>query len=111
MQFRRLITALAIAAVAVLVPTASASAAQASANSTPRYTCTYDQSATVIVDWVRVRTNHSTSAGATGQLPRGAAVRYCAYSLTAEDGIMWVYGYGYNGSTKLTGWMDVYYLS
>ncbi|MFJ2717982.1 hypothetical protein ACIQMV_30330 [Streptomyces sp. NPDC091412] len=61
------------------------------------------------VDWLKVRTGPSTSNTAIGQLPGGAAF-YFSPSGVQSGGHYWVCGYGYNGSTKLTGWVAGEYL-
>jgi hypothetical protein len=61
-------------------------------------------------DWLRVHTTHSASSTSIGQLPRGARFTYCNGEVLS-GGIDWQYGYGYNGSTKLTGWVDSGYLA
>ncbi|MCD0484889.1 SH3 domain-containing protein [Streptacidiphilus sp. ASG 303] len=61
------------------------------------------------VDWLKVRTGPSTSYAAVGQLPGGAAFTFSS-SGVQSGGHYWVCGYGYNGSTKLTGWVAGEYL-
>ncbi len=53
------------------------------------------------VDWLRVHTAPKASAPSVGQLKRGAHV---CYQPTGDNG-GWVKGYGYNGSTRVFGWM------
>ncbi|MFF3753178.1 hypothetical protein ACFYYH_22370 [Streptomyces sp. NPDC002018] len=61
------------------------------------------------VDWLKVRTGPSTSNTAIGQLAGGAAF-YFSSSGVQSGGHYWVCGYGYNGGTKLTGWVAGEYL-
>ncbi|MEU6402605.1 hypothetical protein [Streptomyces sp. NPDC046985] len=62
------------------------------------------------VDWLKVRTGPSTSNTAIGEIPGGAAFYFSSSSGTQSGGHYWVCGYGYNGSTKLTGWVAGEYL-
>ena len=67
-------------------------------------------------DWLRVHTKPGLSTSVVGQLPDGAQFCYITNSAgqiqgATADGIYWEYGYGYNGSTKLTGWVDAAYLA
>lgn len=104
---RRTVTGLALLGTLGIGPalgTAPASAATAS------YTCTIDKWGTVTADWLRVHTSYSASSPSVGQIPRGNIFHFCSSSGTWNGGYHWVYGYGYNGSTKLTGWVDSEYL-
>lgn len=113
MSSRRVLVSLVVAAGAVLVPAAVATAAPASASSAvvPAYSCTFNSITHVNgADWLIVHSSPSTSAPRVGQLPDGARVDFCTSSFTNSGGYDWVYGYGCNGSTKVTGWMVTNYL-
>ena len=58
-----------------------------------------------------MHTQASTSSSSVGQLPRGAIFHFCSSSEHSSGGHFWVYGYGYNGSKKLTGWVAGEYLA
>ncbi|MFB9831669.1 hypothetical protein [Actinoallomurus acaciae] len=113
MSSHRILVSLVVAAGAVLIPGAAAAAAPTPASqvAAPAYSCTYDSITHVSgVDWLLVHTSPSTSAPRVGQLANGAQVHFCSSSFTNGGGYVWVYGYGYNGSTKVTGWMVTNYL-
>lgn len=63
------------------------------------------------VDWLRVHTSPSATSAAIGQIPGGAAFTFSSSSGTVVGSTAWYCGYGYNGSTKLTGWVDGAYLN
>jgi hypothetical protein len=110
---RQAILAAAITAAAIgsfAFTTVDANAATA-ASLAPAATCTANGSWSTVrsADWLRVHTTHSASSTAIGQLPRGARFNYCNGTVDS-GGTEWQYGYGYNGSTKLTGWVDSGYL-
>jgi hypothetical protein len=69
------------------------------------YTCTVDSWSQVGVDWLKVHTQPTVTSTAVGQVPYGSQFHYCSSSGRTAGGYWWVYGYGYNGSTKLTGWV------
>lgn len=78
----------------------------------PAYSCSIDTFSHVdVVDWLKVHTSPGLSTPAVGQLPNGAKFSYCSKVLKMADGRAWRYGYGYNGSVKLTGWVDADYLA
>jgi len=76
------------------------------------YSCTIDSITHVQsdVDWLRVHTSPGVTTPAIGQIPGGARFDFCSSSGTTVGGHYWVYGFGYNGSTKLTGWVAGEYL-
>jgi hypothetical protein len=100
----------AVLATAVVAAPASASA-RPSGGMQPAYSCSINSTYKVIADWLRVHTQPSASSSAVGQLPYGALFHFCASSFRQGGGYNWVYGYGYNGSVKLTGWVDYEYLA
>jgi hypothetical protein len=107
----RVLVSLMVGAGAVLVPATMATAAPRPAVA-PAYSCTFDSTTHVSgADWLLVHTSPSTSAPRVGQLPNGAQVHFCSSSYTNGGGYVWVYGYGYNGATKVTGWMVTKYLT
>lgn len=77
-----------------------------------KYSCTIDSVTHVqqSTNWLRVHTSPAVGAPAVGQLPGGARFDFCSSSGTTSGGHYWVYGFGYNGSTKLTGWVAGEYL-
>lgn len=62
------------------------------------------------VDWLKVRTGPSTSNTAIGEIPGGAGFHFSSSSGKESGGHYWVCGYGYNGNTKLNGWVAGEYL-
>ncbi|MEU5366837.1 SH3 domain-containing protein [Streptomyces sp. NPDC005925] len=62
------------------------------------------------MDWLKVRTGPSVSYSSIGQLPGGASFTFSSSSGTSAGGYYWGCGYGYNDSTKLTGWVAGDYL-
>ncbi|MGI5226549.1 hypothetical protein [Actinoallomurus sp. CA-142502] len=105
------IAATTLAGSALTAGTANA-AAPAGPVAAPAYSCTYDSLTHVNgADWLLVHTSPSTSAPRVGELPYGAQVKFCSSSYTSGSGYVFVYGYGYNGSTKVTGWMVTAYLA
>lgn len=98
------------AGLSTLVGLATVGAAPANASG-----CTY-YSHVINADWLRVHTKPGISTSVVGQLPKGALFCYITNSAgqiqgANADGYYWEYGYGYNGSTKLTGWVDAEYLA
>ena len=75
------------------------------------YSCTIDSWGGVTADWLRVHVSPGVNTSAVGQVPYGTQFHYCSSSGTSSGGIYWVYGYGYNGSTKVTGWADYDYIA
>jgi len=67
----------------------------------------------VTADWLKVHTSPGVNEPAVGQVPNGSV--FCARAGSAYikivGGISWRYGYGHNGATKLTGWVDASYLA
>ncbi|HJP73374.1 MAG TPA: hypothetical protein VJ914_03850 [Pseudonocardiaceae bacterium] len=111
---RHAIVACAVAAAAIgslAVTTGIADAAPA-APAIAAASCTSNGSWSTVesADWLRVHTTHSATSPSIGQIPRGARWYYCNGEVIS-GGIDWQYGYGYNGSTKLTGWVDSGYLA
>jgi hypothetical protein len=107
-------SALPLAAAALVAGTLVAAPAAAAA--TPRvvqasYSCSIDSYGTVTADWLKVHTQPSVTSAAVGQIPYGNRFHYCSSSGRSNGGIYWIYGYGYNGSVKLTGWVDAAYVS
>ncbi|NYJ74075.1 hypothetical protein [Allobranchiibius huperziae] len=96
----------ALATLPLSVPIAQAHAATAS------YSCSIDSYGAVqTADWLKVHRSPSTSSGTVGQVKRGTLFHYCSSSGRSGGGHYWVYGYGYNGSKKLTGWVASEYLA
>jgi len=78
----------------------------------PAYSCSIDSYSHVTgADWLRVHTSPGAGTPAVGQIPGGSGFHFCSRSSTKSGPDYWVYGYGYNGSTKLTGWVDSRYLA
>jgi hypothetical protein len=109
---RRMVRAsLCTAAATALVATAFTTVASASVS--PMLSCTGDYFASghiAGVDWLRVHSSPGVDAPAVGQLKAGTAVCYNPFGSQQKDGYAWNKGYGYNGSTKVTGWMVSNYL-
>lgn len=108
---RHAVIACAVAAAAIgslAFTTGIATAAPAA----PAASCTTNGSWSTVetADWLKVHTTHSATSASVGQIPRGAKWYYCNGEVIS-GGIDWQYGYGYNGSTKLTGWVDSGYLA
>jgi len=78
----------------------------------PAYSCTIDSLTHVVsnIDFLRVHTAPGVGTPAIGEIPGGSAFHFCSSSYTSAGGLVWVYGYGYNGSVKLTGWVTTEYL-
>lgn len=57
------------------------------------------------VDWLLVHTARSLSSPARGQIPG----RSCWYD-TGDGTENWRQGFGYNGSTKVPGYVDAHYI-
>ena len=115
MHFMRGLFISGISAVAILFLPLSTHAAPAHGsglNYSIAYSCTIDSLTHVVtsIDWLRVHTSPGVSTPATGQIPGGAAFHFCSSSGQNVGGHYWVYGYGYNGSIKLTGWVAGEYL-
>lgn len=104
----------AVAAAGIVAISGITSAAPA-ASATPLFCDTNDQYwyFTVTADWLLVHTSAGTSTPAVGQVPHGSV--FCARAggtyIKIVNGVSFRYGYGHNGSTKLTGWVDASYLS
>jgi hypothetical protein len=105
------ITALAVgvaAAVTIIAPMTAAAAQPATAH--PLFTCTSkvtspEANVSPSVDWLKVHSTYGTSAPTVGQLKSGTQFCITSNSHPVKNGYSWTYGYGYNGSTKLTGWV------
>jgi hypothetical protein len=106
---RAIITAAATMGLLLLGPTAFA-ASQVEGRAA--YSCTYDSYTHVLssVDWLRVHTSPGVSTPAVGQIPGGSGFTFCSSSGRQSGGHYWVYGYGYNGSVRVTGWVAGDYL-
>lgn len=105
----KLTRSLAVSALAAGIMGAGLLAIAPAAVAAPATTCTpnkYGYSTVETADWLRVHTGRSTSSPAVGQLPRGA--RFC---FLEQPSGRWIHGFGYNGSTKLTGYVDGSYLA
>lgn len=63
----------------------------------------------VSADWLKVHTSPSAKSSAVGQLPRLANFEACSYKVVGK--VVWLHGSGYNGSKKLTGWVDSNYMA
>jgi hypothetical protein len=98
--------AVAAAAVSALAFTGTASAAPAA----PAASCTTNGSWSTVNTAVKVYSSHSTTSTLVGTVPRGAKWYYCNGEELIGN-IDWQHGYGYNGSTKLTGWVDSSHLA
>ncbi|WP_206506665.1 hypothetical protein [Streptomyces chrestomyceticus] len=59
------------------------------------------------IDWLKVHTAPRASAPSVGQIPGGSRFHY--HHNAVSHGF--VCGYGYNGSTKVTGWVAASYLN
>jgi hypothetical protein len=71
------------------------------------FSCTLDSFTHVQgADWLRVHTSPGIGTPGVGQIKGGSGFCFSSGSGTHVDGKYWVYGYGYNGSTQLTGWVD-----
>ena len=81
-------------------------------NAAPATSCTPSGGSSTVAhaDWLRVHTSHSITSPSVGQIRYGATWTYCNGE-ALSGGIDWQYGFGYNGSTKLTGWVDSGYLA
>ncbi|MFC0546183.1 hypothetical protein [Kutzneria chonburiensis] len=98
--------AAALGAVVVTAPIASASPAAG-----PAFAC--GQSYTHVrssIDWLRIHTSPGVNTPAVGQIPGGSGFCFNSASGRTVGGIYWVDGYGYNGSTRVSGWADGEYL-
>jgi hypothetical protein len=105
--------ALALVLIGAIAAPATAAPLRAGAPAPAATTSCSATTAKVTADWLRVHTNHSVSSPVVGQVPYGSYWHYCAGTSGAWDSThtyYWIYGYGYNGSTKLTGWVDSEYL-
>ena len=100
--------------VALAVGTVSAAAltvvAPLTAAAQPLFTCVSsvtspEANVSPTVDWLKVHTKPGTTTPAIGQLKSGAQFCITSNSHPVANGHPWAYGYGYNGSTKLTGWV------
>jgi len=99
-----------VGAAVFAAPAASATAMPSRDGAAPSaYACVY--TVKVTADWLKVHTSPGLSTPVVGQLPRGAT--FCLLSLKESyvDGYFWAHGYGYNGSTKLTGYVVDQYLA
>jgi hypothetical protein len=98
--------AVAAAAMGALTFTGIASAAPAA----PAASCTANGSWSTVNIAVKVYASHSTTSKLIGTVARGATWHYCNGEVLIGT-TDWQYGYGYNGSTKLTGWVDSSHLA
>ncbi|TDQ00864.1 hypothetical protein [Labedaea rhizosphaerae] len=100
-----IVAAVATAAAAALAVPAVASAATVQPVQPLAFSCSSSLGTAHVysADWLKIHTQHSLSSAVVGQIPRGAA--FCILrNAVYQDGHYWQYGYGYNGSTKVTGW-------
>ncbi|WP_055588756.1 hypothetical protein [Peterkaempfera griseoplana] len=99
-------------ATAALAFSASPALAASPAVMTPAYSCSIDSLTHVesSVDFLRVHTSPGVGTPAVGEIPGGSAFHFCSGSFQSSGAYVWVYGYGYNGSVKLTGWVATDYL-
>jgi hypothetical protein len=100
--------AVALGGATITAPIASASPV---ANAGPAFACT--QSYTHVrssIDWLRIHTSPGVNTPAVGQIPGGSGFCFDSGSGRTVGGIYWVDGYGYNGSTRVSGWADGDYL-
>lgn len=76
------------------------------------FTCTLDSYTHVEnnIDWLRVHTSPGVEAPVVGQIKGGSGFCFDGKSGTTVGGEYWVNSYGYNGSTKVAGWVDGRYL-
>lgn len=79
-------------------------------------TCPTSWSTVQNADWLKVHTKPGTSTPVVGQLKLGTRFTYivnssCGVQGATANGLYWEYGYGYNGTTKLTGWVAAEYLA
>lgn len=63
----------------------------------------------VSADWLKVHVSASASSAAVGQIPRLSNFFACSTKQVGK--VTWLDGYGYNGSVKLTGWVDSDYMA
>ena len=82
----------------------------AAAPAAPAASCTANGSWSTVETAVAVHTTHSATSSTIGTVPKGARWTYCNGEVFS-GGIDWQYGYGYKGSTKLTGWVDSSHLA
>jgi uncharacterized protein YgiM (DUF1202 family) len=110
MILRRTLVILATLVSAVTGPVTAATAEPATLAAAP---CAIDSTSTVVhADWLLVHTKPSSTSPSVGQLKGGAAVHFCSsYFVNFSGQWAWTYGYGYNGSTKVTGYMYDRYLA
>jgi hypothetical protein len=89
----------------------TATSEPANSDVAPAYSCTFDSVTHVQgADWLRIHVTPSVSSSAVGQIPDKAQFNFCSSSFMNIGTACWVYGYGFNGSKKLTGWADCQYL-
>jgi hypothetical protein len=99
--------AAALSAAAITAPIASASP-----TAIPAFTCASGQFTHVrsTIDWLRIHTAPGVNTPAVGQIRGGSEFCFTSSSDRYADGAYWYQGYGYNGTTKVSGWADGDYL-
>jgi len=103
---RRWTVPLAVALVATFAAVPAAGAAATPSTVHAAYSCVVDSYATVSgADWLRVHSSASLTSPVVGQVPYGSRWHYCSSSEHTSGGHTWLYGYGYNGTVKVTGWV------
>jgi hypothetical protein len=112
MKRRIAVIAAGIALAATVGAPLSASAAAQPTAVSHAFTCTKPGGEANVygVDWLKVHTTPGTTTPAIGQLRDGAQFCVTGTTVPVRNGHPWQYGYGYNGSTKLTGWVAADYL-
>ncbi|AKU16418.1 SH3 domain-containing protein [Luteipulveratus mongoliensis] len=88
---------------------AATSTASAAPSSATLASCTINSTSTVTASALRVR-NAPNGSTVVGLLYRGTTVHICSSGKSA-GGHYWMYGYGNNGGTRVTGWMAADYLA
>lgn len=103
-------TAALVGAAVFAAPAVSATAMPSRDGAAPSaYAC--PDSVKVTADWLKVHTSPGLSTPVVGQLPKGATFCLLSRNYPYADGYFWAHGYGYNGSTKLTGHVVSRYLT
>ncbi len=108
-HLRPVVTALAVVAATGVGSTLAVPSAHAASSVSAATKCS--GFVTVTGSSVKVHKTSHLSSTAVGQLNKGARFNLCSDSYPTHDGYTWAYGYGYNGKTKLTGWVVTKYLS
>ena len=78
----------------------------------PAYSCKIDgyQAVKISSGMLRIHVSPSTSSTVVGELANKVLFHDCSSSERTIGGTTWIYGYGMNGSTKVTGWAVENYL-